>query len=846
MARLDPQILAHLEWLGFIQPTGLVVSAPTLVRAGAILDRADAEGQRLLRECIEEREFDAEKGPVPFIPDFSLFARTVLNWNFSPKGYAGTNELPIPPELEVALYDYGETLRPDFAIVEPNPQEGAPPWQLLVCTHEPGRDFDRIISGPEKLEASAHGRIERLLRQTGVPAGVLFNGRSLRLISAPRGESSGWMDFRVDDMVQTAGRPICTALRLLLRQSRLLSLLPQNRFAALLESSRKFQNEVSKRLAEQVLHALYELLRGFQAAHDASKGKLLHDPLGEHPDQIYRALLTVILRLVFSLYAEERDMLPEDEIWLRHYSLAGLYERLREDAALFPDTMDQRFGAWSQLLVLFRMIFDGAESEVLRLPSRHGVLFDPNRFPFLEGRSGPGGRQIDDRIEAPLVPDGTIYRVLENLLLLDGERISYRALDVEQIGSVYETMMGFRIETTTGRSLAIKAVKKHGAPAAIDLDALLQEEPARRKKWIADRADRKLSVTVQNAVESAESLAELHAALIPVADQRATPDLVPLGAMVLQPSEERRRSGSHYTPRELTAPIVRTTLEPILMNLRGPKDAAPTPKQILDLKVCDPAMGSGAFLVEACRQLGEALIESWNAHDERPEIPKDEDEVIYARRLVAQRCLYGVDRNPVAVDLAKVSLWLVTLARDHALTFLDHALRHGDSLVGLSRRQIEAFHWDVSGAVLKGFGVREPLEGVSELRRQIRDADEVISDRELRVLWNEAQHELSKVRLLGDLVLAAFFEGTKPKEKKERRDSYASSALTGGTERYRNMLEQWRYSEKPLTPFHWEIEFPEVFEREKPGFDAITGNPPFAGKNTSRMRMLSAIQTGSN
>ena len=184
-------------------------------------------------------------------------------------------------------------------------------------------------------------------------------------------------------------------------------------------------------------------------------------------------------------------------------------------------------------------------------------------------------------------------------------------------------------------------------------------------------------------------------------------------------------------------------------------------------------MGSGAFLVEACRQLGEALIESWNAHDEHPEIPQDEDEVIYARRLVAQRCLYGVDRNPVAVDLAKVSLWLVTLARDHALTFLDHALRHGDSLVGLSRRQIEAFHWDVSGAVLKGFGVREPLDRVSELRRQIRDADETISDRELRVLWDEAQRELRKVRLLGDLVLAAFFEGTKPKERKERRDAYA-------------------------------------------------------------------------
>ena len=365
------------------------------------------------------------------------------------------------------------------------------------------------------------------------------------------------MDFHVADMVQTAGRAICTALRLLLGQSRLLSLPRQNRFAELLESSRKFQNEVSERLAEQVLHALYELLRGFQAAHAASQGELLHDPLEEQPDKVYRALLTVILRLVFLLFAEERDMLPEDEIWLRHYSLSGLFKRLREDAALFPDTMDQRFGAWPQLLVLFRMIFDGAESEVMRLPRRHGVLFDPNRFPFLEGRVSAGGRQIDERVEAPLVPDGAIYRVLENLLLLDGERISYRALDVEQIGSVYETMMGFRLETTTGRSLAIKAAKKHGAPTAINLDALLVEEPDRRKKWIQDRAARKLSVTVQKAVKAAESLEALHSALIPVADQRATPDLAPQGAMVLQPSEETatiwvplHSAGANRTDRE--------------------------------------------------------------------------------------------------------------------------------------------------------------------------------------------------------------------------------------------------------------------------------------------------------
>ncbi len=832
MAKLDPEILAHLEWIGFVRPTGLVVSAPALVRAGAILDRRDAEGQRLLRACVEERVFDPKEGPVPYLPDFRAFAESILGWSFSPQGYAGTSENPIPTELEMPLPDYAETLRPDIAVRELELKDGAS-WQLVVRVLESGEDFDRVTRKGGQLEASAHGRMERLLRQTGVPAGLLFNGRALRLVSAPRRENSGWMDFRVADMLQTAGRPISTALRLLLSQTRLLSLPRAQRLAALLEDSRKFQNEVSERLAEQVLHALYELLRGFQSAHDASKGDLLRRPLAEYPDEVYRALLTVILRLVFLLYAEERDMLPEDETFLRYYSLAGLYERLREDATLFPDTMDQRYGAWAQLLVLFRMIHDGAESATMSLPKRYGVLFDPDRFNFLEGRSAVGTLQNHERIAPPLVPDGTVYRSLEKLLVLDGERISYRALDVEQIGSVYETMVGFRLETATGRSVAIKAQKKQGAPTAVDLEALLLEPATKRTQWLQDRAERKLTDTVQKAVVEASTLEDLHAALLPVVDHAATPDLVPKGTMVLQPSEERRRSGSHYTPRALTEPIVRMTLEPILMHLRGPDGRPPKPHQILDLKVCDPAMGSGAFLVEACRQLGDALVESWRVYQETPAIPPDEDEVIFAQRLIAQRCLYGVDRNPVAVDLAKVSLWLVTLAKDHALTFVDHALRHGDSLVGLSRKEIEAFHWDpLAPRFQTGFEtmrVREHVANVAKLRECIREADESSSDKGLRNSWEKAQFELGKVQLFGDLVLAAFFESDKPKGREKKRGEYANAVVSGDDERYRGRIEEWRHAEKPLVPFHWEIEFPEVFERPNPGFDVIVGNPPFLG-----------------
>jgi hypothetical protein len=820
--RPDPNVQAHLEWLGFVQPTGLVFSAPALVRAGAILPRTDPEAQLLLRDCVQERVLDPSAEPEPVIGDFERFARSALGWSWHPRYYAGGPEKPVPAELELALGDREETIRPDYAVREREVSDGAPPWQLLVRVLEPGA----------ALDGDAHSLLERLLRHTDTPAGLLCNGRALRLISAPRGESSGWLDFRVADMVQTAGRPIASAFRLLLSEPRLLTLPRAQRLTALLQSSRAFQNEVSERLAEQVLHALYELLRGLQAAHDASGGRLLARVLADRPDDVYRALLTVILRIVFLLYAEERDMLPTDETFVRHYSLAALYERLRADEARHPDTMGRRYGAWAQLLALFRMVHDGAGAPQLRMPPRHGALFDPDRFPFLEGRTSFTARQIHERIEPPLVPDGTVYRALEKLLVLDGERISYRALDVEQIGSVYETMMGFQLETATGRSLAIRPQSRYGAPTTFSLDELSEVEPAKRAKWLEGQATRKLPPRVAAAVKEAETVADLHAALAPVVDLAATPDLVPAGAMVLQPSEERRRSGSHYTPRSLTEPIVRTTLEPVLERLRGQDGLPPRPERLLELKVCDPAMGSGAFLVEACRQLGDQLVQSWSVHGGRPEIPGDEDEVTFARRLIAQRCLYGADCNEVAVDLAKMSLWLATLAREHPFTFLDHALRHGDSLVGLARRQIESFHWRPHQTGFEAIRIGDHVARVGELRRQIREAGDEVDDRQLRWLWDEARHELRTVVFMGDLAVACFFAAGKPADREVLRRQVADAIRDGRASQYAGRLEELRAAQPPLVPFHWEVELPEVFERERPGFDAIVGNPPFGGKNT--------------
>ena len=840
-AKIPPEVRDHLEWLGFVQPTGLVVSATALVKAGAILPRRDIEGQQAFADCLEERRFDGDgdADPEPFAPDFEAFARGALGWRFFPSGYAGTPESPIPDDLEVRLPGGDQVIRPDYAVRKGKDDSD---FQLLVRVLPATRDFDDRDAA---TDLSSGVEMERLLRAASVPAGLLFNGRSLRLISAPEGENSGWLDFRFAQMTETAGRPICSAMRLLLGEQRLLAVPTDRRLAALLEKSRKYQNDVSERLAEQVLHSLYELLRGLQTADDKKGGRLLSEVLKTAPNRIYRGLLTVVLRFVFLLYAEERDLLPtaESGVFLRHYSLTGLYERLREDAARHPDTMEQRFGAWAGLLSLFRMVFAGAKSGAMRLPARQGVLFDPDEYKFLEGRGETGSWQIQQRIGPPLttpidppfIPDGAIHRALENLLVLDGERVSYRALDVEHIGTVYETMMGFRLEQAEGRSRAIRAAKRGGAPAILNFDELLATPPRERPAFLRKRSDRKLTPKQEAALRGANTMDALDSALDPVIDKAATPEPVATGRMILQPTNERRRSGTHYTPRSLTEPIVRRTLEPVLARLSDGEDGPPRATAILNLKVCDLAMGSGHFLVEVCRQLGRLLTESWRHRGDAPPIPAGQDHETVARRLVARRCLYGVDRNPIAVDLAKLSLWLATLSKDQPLTFVDHALRAGDSLLGLSRRQIARFHWLADAEpIQQGFEaeiVRDRVRRVADLRRRIRSGPED-SDDLLRGLEHEARDEAAEVTLLGDLLLTAFFEGPRPAARKAKHRELARAVLTGETADFRGPIAQRRSEDPPFAPLHWEIEFPEVFERDDPGFDAVVGNPPFAGKST--------------
>jgi len=844
MAR-DPELIAHQEWLGYLQPVGLVVSPPALIAAGAYPNKNIIPDHARFLDLVEQVTVEGEDDPQPAIRDFPRFATQILGWE--PADLLGSPDGdPVPETLEVALPECNETLRPSYAVPElDKTPEGDRKWLILIHRVKLGLDLDdtpETDSKDQRWQASPQARFERLLRETQVPIGLLSNGTHLRLVYAPRGETSGHLTFPIRAMTEVAGRQIFAALQMLLSIERLFTLPDKQRLPYILSESRKYQNLVSTKLAEQVLATLYELLRGFQAADDQRHGELLRDVLKDDPNQVYAGLLRVLLRLVFMLYAEDRSLLSNDEVYQKYYSVIVLFERLREDAGRYTDTMDHRYGAWAQLLTLFRLIYDGGRHGGLKLLPRKGYLFDPNRYPFLEGRPQGSKRQPGERTEPPRVSDGVVFRVLQNLLILDGERLSYRTLDVEQIGSVYEAMMGFNLEVAHGRSIAIKPTKPHGAPTTINLEELLDAKPADRAKWLKEKSDRGVTGTAATALKDAKTPEDVVAALEKKVARDATPNIVPPGAMILQPSDERRRSGSHYTPRTLTEPIVETTFRLILERL-GPK---PTPEQILDLKVCDPAMGSGAFLVAVCRFLADLLVRAWHAHKRVPTIPPDEDEILHARRIVARRCLYGVDKNPMAVDLAKMSLWLVTLAKDHPFTFLDHALKHGDSLVGLTNKQIVGFHRKPEKQ--RDFArqdIEKRLERALAARRSIREADDYTPEPLLSQKLEMANEALAPLRRDGDLVIAAYFAADNDKARLKKLDEIADTLArwikNPEVLSLRQSLQVARLSlvdgPHPLVTFHWEIEYPEVFDRENPGFDVIVGNPPFmgGGKMTSSL-----------
>lgn len=864
----------HESWIGMVQPIeGLVVSVPVLVDAQVGRpDEAPAALQaRLLALCPPTRT--TETGDAGHrIADLPQFLAELLG--LGPELFDA--EGAIPEELSLYVPEGQQTLRPTLALrklgtpEEPAATADTTPasragsrYVALVWDLGEGLPLDKPETRTGPWDYPPGAKLDRLLRHARVPVGLLTNREVVRLVYAPHGESSGHVDFKIDDMATVGGRPILDALVSLLSATRFFGVSEEHALPALLAESRKRQANVTTELAEQVFEALSILLRGFAAAAERDPHyKLVFDEArAREGDHLYKGLLAVLLRLVFLLYAEDRSLMPmERPLYSEGLSVLALFDRLQRDRGAHPDSMSRRFGAWGRLLALFRAVYLGADHGELHMPARRGALFDPHLYPFLEGWGPAGSAPIVEAearagVHVPTLDDETVFRVLEKLVMFEGQRLSYKTLDVEQIGSVYEALMGYHVVPVDDAAVCLKP---DGVWVTVR-EVLESESPRARAKWLKDR----VGLATAQAEKLAKQIAEAQAGggggdairdvLLGHARGGRQKDLgavtASAGQLVLQPGEERRRTSSHYTPRSLSAPIVKRTLEPLLACM----GEAPASDRILDLTICDPAMGSGAFLVEACRFLADQVVAAWTREGKLEAIAHEapnEDPVLYARRLVAQRCLYGVDKNESAVELAKLSLWLVTLARDLPFTFLDHSLRHGDSLVGLSFDQIKAFHWKPEKQIGLAEGVlREALEESVAIRKRIQELardGSAEAQREKERLRGDAEDASSRARLIGDVVVGAFFakEKDKEREKERKRRLDVVAKWIGGDESAGDELREMQREIRARLPvFHWMLEFPEVFFAERPDpldenrvnraafMDAFVGNPPFMGQS---------------
>ncbi|MEM9553688.1 MAG: DNA methyltransferase [Acidobacteriota bacterium] len=874
MPRPRPGDLAvdfHETWLGMVQPAeGLVVSVPILADSQCWRRLPLTARERLAELAYRVNEAEPVAGREPLAVSLTdlLFDDELLGFRPDdlavdpsaadawPEVDARLDEalgLWVPEgrqELRATLGVRSKTARPIPDDASDAERAGAG-LQMLVQRLPDGLDLDAPEEKTGSWRYPPTQKFERLLRHVRVPAGLLTNGLSARLVYAPHGESSGWITFHVADMASVGGRELLDALVMLVGRRSFFTRAPEARLPALLAESRRRQADVTDDLAEQVFGALVVLLAGFETAAERDGTDVLRRAVDENEDHAYGGLLTVLLRLVFLLYAEDRGLLPtEHDLYAEHFSVLGLFEQLQRDAGEFPDAMDRRFGAWDRLIALFRAVWLGVEHEDFDMPSRRGDLFDPHRYPFLEGWAGGSApvRDAEQRAatRVPSIDDATIYEVLRRLILFQGQRLSYKALDVEQIGSVYEALMGYHVVRLPSLAVCLK-------PSRVWVAAqdLLDLAPGRRAAWLQSEAGlaRALTKKIEKALRSLPQHAEdrdaAFEALAPFAVRGVA--RAAAGRLVLQPGAERQRTSSHYTPRSLSGPIVARTLEPLLRAM-GPQ---PSSEDLLELKICDPAMGSGAFLVEACRFLADQVVAAWTREDRLDLVASAHEDVVnHARRLVAQRCLYGVDKNRFAVDLAKLSLWLETLARDLPFTFLDHALRWGDSLVGLDFRQIRGFHWQPDAQdTITSEALDEALDEAISLRQQILDlaGEGSSAQAEKERLLRDADDALGHARLLGDLVVGAFFEHGKKKargvELGERlQEVHAWLQDDGGRPPEDLLAMQTRLRER-LPVFHWMLEFPEIFYADRPDpldhgarnhvafIDAFVGNPPFAGKN---------------
>ena len=622
--------------------------------------------------------------------------------------------------------------------------------------------------------------------------GVLTDGRKWRLYGTKDYATETFYEVDLPELLERGDLEAFKYFYLFFRPAAFREISGTTFLDTVWSESETAAQELGEDLQDNVFTALRVLGEGFVETND----------LGIDPDdaaaraELKEQSLVLLYRLMFVLYAESRGLIhPDDPAaeaeYEEHFSLDQLRFEIHEEIDAggdFTDYSEHSTTMWSRLQDLFRLVDSGEQS--LGIPPYNGGLFDEETHEFL------ADNQVADRYIAEV-----IYR-LGTTEAEDGSFVlaDYADLDTRHLGTIYEGLLEHEFRIADAEM------------AAVADDGGQVWQPA-------------TEVSVADAVETVES-----------------------GSLyVVNDDGERKATGAYYTPDYVVAYIVEETIDPLLAeideDLRAdglePGDReyfARYWRRVLDLKVLDPAMGSGHFLTKATGYLTEQVM---HVVREQEIQSYDEQEI---RRDIAKECIYGVDINGMAVELAKLSMWLETLAEDQPLAFLDHHLKAGNSLVGSDVTEVLADDTESEGGQLTLTQAlarvrQQTLEHVMDLMQDLLDIENTTLDdiKDMEELYDEIREDDLYGRLfaLANVHTAEQFGLDVPEGAYEEM----AGAIEDEGDWAEIEGEDWFEDAQAMAEqegfFHWELEYPEVFfgedgeKAEGAGFDAVVGNPPY-------------------
>ncbi|CAN5649467.1 hypothetical protein BH20ACI3_BH20ACI3_27940 [soil metagenome] len=723
------------------------------------------------------------------------------------------------------------------------------PWRVSL---------DAISRDAQFEELTVMEVIQRALTRADVDWAIMTNGQQVRLLSKITAHKP--RSFLELDLITTFERrnerDAQLAFRYLLgicSQSSLTEKDAEGRTCLdrAVRESERHGKAISKELKENIFTALQELGVGFleymhskpdefeawrlkrapSASNFASSQELMTD--------IYQESLSLMYRLLFLFYAESRDLLPMDQdLYRDSYSL----ESIRDDIISTHDDPDpKRFfspGAtdlWRRLKELFEMV-NGSSPDIV--PAYNGGLFDPEQHEFLEKF-----KVNDNRLARAI---DLLSRTRPGTAKGEGrKKVTYRDLEIRHLGSIYEGILEYHADIAE----QAKAIVKRGSAGRVPEDYVnLTDLTADERKHL--KAYR-------------EAVAEDEENPLPPKGCKVT-GLIEAGEYYLifgGRESKRKSSGSYYTPDYIVQYIVENTLGPLVRGECRPRpepipelvkgkpgfeeetdEVRPlTPGEILDLKVLDPAMGSAHFLVAATEYLARAYGSACIREGKDKDGVMSDVEFVHYKRRIAERCIYGVDINPMAVELAKLSMWLFTMDKGRPLSFLNHHLKTGNALIGGWIKNLgQPPEFDAKGKLKKRQRKDTLTQNLFDVRfrervpKMVNDLFEIMEKETLSIEDVRDKKALDQIveeiklpfKNTADIWVALWFG--------EVADDYNSLLVSVEQARHRKSL--WAHGGKP---FHWELEFPEAFfdrsgeARSKKGFDAVIGNPPWGGQYKS-------------